>query len=406
MVLQQDTELPGRKRVVIVSLGVPHERDGASVVLFYHYAEQIVKEGYAVLHVLLLEGPSWTDDSVEAYQRKLAAKGVFEVATIRAAPFVHTSPFGLWLDPAAAERAHELAGRFRPDVIVSFDIVAAWLGNAMPAARRVVWLGDLIYHAMVWHARYALREDPIRIVGLLRNIVGARLWRRAYAAVLQPADNVVVSSASSVAELARLKIVSEYVPYPWPVDPMAKICEVPALPTFMLFGTLEGLGSKSAIYLLIREIYPRLLRLWGTRGFRIVIGGRGQRADWFNRAVAGKAEFDWVGFVPDLDDVLSHCHGVLAPIDVPVGNRSRILTALAKRMLVIAHANVALGNSALVDEVTCALAANADEFVARMRRAVEDPAWARAIAERGRQCYAELFAPEKAGPLMVQRLFP
>ena len=82
--------------------------------------------------------------------------------------------------------------------------------------------------------------------------------------------------------------------------------------------------------------------------------------------IADNPEFQWLGFVPDIDSVITACHAVLFPIDVAVGNRSRILTALCKGALVIAHRNVALGNPALVDGRTCALAATPEEFIDRM----------------------------------------
>jgi glycosyltransferase involved in cell wall biosynthesis len=176
------------------------------------------------------------------------------------------------------------------------------------------------------------------------------------------------------------------------------------VPTFLFFGTLAGLGSRSAMRLLANRIYAQMLARWKPRGFRILIAGRGELPKWFADRIADKPEFEWLGFVPDIDSVIASSHAVLFPIDVAVGNRSRILTALCKGALVIAHRNVALGNPALVDGQTCALAVTPKEFIDRMVRSVEDEHWARAVAEQGRRCYEELFSPKRAASRLICRL--
>jgi glycosyltransferase involved in cell wall biosynthesis len=92
------------------------------------------------------------------------------------------------------------------------------------------------------------------------------------------------------------------------------------------------------------------------------------------------------------------------PIDVPVGNRSRILTAMAMRSLVIAHANTALGNPDLVDGETCYLAADAKGFVEAMVAAVDDPARREAVVDRALRCYRERFHPERATGRLAGRV--
>ena len=149
------------------------------------------------------------------------------------------------------------------------------------------------------------------------------------------------------------------------------------------------------------SIYPELCKLWGEGGFEILIGGSGGLPDWVERAIMGKPEFRYLGFVDDLDAVLARCHAVIAPIDVPVGNRTRILTALAKRTLVVAHSNTALGNPDLVDNSTCYLARDVEGYVVRLRAAFENQAAADAIAQRGQDSYRAHFLPIVAVPAII-----
>jgi glycosyltransferase involved in cell wall biosynthesis len=120
--------------------------------------------------------------------------------------------------------------------------------------------------------------------------------------------------------------------------------------------------------------------------------------------LATAPELEHVGFVEDLSGLLGGVHAAIAPISVPIGNRSRILTALAAGTVVVAHENAALGNPDLVDGKTCFLASDAAEFAERMARCVDAPAEAREVAERGRDLYRSHFRPDVAVAAAVDTL--
>jgi glycosyltransferase involved in cell wall biosynthesis len=98
---------------------------------------------------------------------------------------------------------------------------------------------------------------------------------------------------------------------------------------------------------------------------------------------------------------MNSCHASLAPIDVPVGNRTRILSAMAKGSLVIAHRATALGNPDLVDGETCYLAADARAFARRMIDAVEHAELSESVIAKARRCYHAHFRPEAATQVVV-----
>ena len=155
---------------------------------------------------------------------------------------------------------------------------------------------------------------------------------------------------------------------------------------------------------MIEKLYPRLLRLWGSGGFQILIAGSRQLTPWAEREIADRPEFKYLGFVDDLDSLMSSCHAVIVPIDVPVGNRSRIVTAMAKGTLIIAHKNTSLGNPDLIDGVTCYLARNANQFAQRMQQAVECPRQVEDIISNARHCYERRFHPDIAAEMLVKEI--
>ena len=394
-------------RILICTAGIPHESEGASTVLFFHYIRQLSKAGYQIHHLLLLEGKSWTDEAVRDYAGKFDKPGMFEVDVARSAGFVKGGRFTHRLDDDALVAPLERARQFQPDLILAFDILPAWVLQHVPASHRIVWLGDLHFHSFWWNAIYAVKENIRALRQFPAIVLTCHVWKNIYRSVLADADQVVVSSVSSVAHMKRLGIYSEYEPYPWP-ETVAEAGDRPprgtGRPNFVFFGNLVGLGSRSALHFLIDKLYPRLRRYWGPSGFSVVLAGRGKLPDWFESMIADKPEIRFLGFVASIQDLLSGCDAVLVPISVPVGNRSRILTAMANGALVIAHKNASLGNSALVDGETCYLARSADEFVAKMKLAVEDKSAAKNITQRARECYQSQFSPDVAACRLVTRV--
>jgi glycosyltransferase involved in cell wall biosynthesis len=393
------------KRLLICSAGVPHVSKGASVVLFYRYIARLKQDGYLIRHVLLLEGDTWSDADIAAYRSELGAPGRFEIVALRSKRLYESGRLGHSHDPAMAAAVRQLAMEFAPDGIVCFDFLPAWLLDDVTSAPRLVWLGDLNFEGFWQHALYATREDWRRAIHLPSMWLSCAAWKRLYARVLGKAAQTIVAAHSSEKSLGRLGVAAEYEPYPWPADaPAIRGAELPAVPAFLFFGQLTGLGSRSAFHFLMEKVFPLLRRQWGAGGFRIMLAGRGALPDWVAATIADKPEFQQIGFVKDLAAALASCHAVLAPIDVPVGNRSRIITAMALRGLVIAHANTALGNPDLVDGETCYLASDAAGFAAAMAASVDDPARRGTIIDHAFHRYSEHYHPDRATSRLSARV--
>jgi glycosyltransferase involved in cell wall biosynthesis len=217
-------------------------------------------------------------------------------------------------------------------------------------------------------------------------------------------DSVVVSANSSRRHLRQIGVEAAYLPYPWPdisVREREAATESPQVPSFLFLGTLTGLGSRSAFHFMLDGVYPEAVRQWGRGGFQIWIAGMRGLPGWVERELGGRPELKYLGFVEDIVTVMRGCHAVLVPIEVPVGNRSRILTAMAAEVPVVAHENAALGNPDLVDGATCYLARDGRRFVEGMRRAVEKPEEAARIVRQARSCYEAHYAPEAAAGMLL-----
>lgn len=394
------------KRLLVVVGGVPHPTQGASVVLFHHYIDGLRRAGHQILTLILAQPNNSSAEALARWHADMDGPN-FRTLVAKSPEFVHSGRLKCDFDHKTVDACRTEVEAFAPDGALLLDIASVWAVDGWSIGRRSVWLGDLNFDTYLHHSLYAIREGQ----GNWRHLVMGRWrswqWKGIYARLLKRCQDVVVSSKSSEDRLARLGVSSFYLPYPWPADPVAQPLATlpkPAKPTFFFFGQLAGLGSRSAFHLMTEGIYPLLRQTFGENGFDILIGGRGDLPDWVSNGLANRPELRYLGFVEDLDTVMGGCHAVLAPIDVPVGNRSRILTALSKGTLVVAHASTALGNPDLVDGQSCLLANTPQEFVQRLRLAVEQPEQAAAVALAGQRVYKQLFAPEVAVPALVQMM--
>lgn len=394
------------RRISVMMAGLPHPSRGASSVLFYWYIHALKSAGYELQVVPLL--PAGKDIAVlTEFANALSSISTAHNSTVQIHPVEHALPilaetrFGVRENTCTAATGAIQA--FNPDVILAFDLDAAAIARGIRTSLRIVWLGDLHFDGGWYHFLYGLRENPLTLRYLAYAIARRIQWRATYARILDTSDVVIASSASSVPKLSALGITSEYQPYPWPSDGPTQDRILPAQPTFLFFGSLVGLGSRSSFHFLFSQIFPLLEQRWGG-AFEILISGRETLPAWVAKEIKKRPQIRYLGFVENIDDVLSKIHGIIAPIDVPVGNRSRILTALAKQVPVIAHANVALGNPGLVDGETCLLAKDGRGFADRMIQAAEDPISLDAMRQRGETLYLDHFSPRVAADQLVRTI--
>ncbi len=220
------------KRLLICSAGVPHERKGASVVLYYHYIARLKRDGYIIRHLLLLESDAWTDADVVAYRSELGAMDGFDIVPIRSQRLYESGRLIHGFDRTMAASVWRLAEDFAPDGILCFDFLSAWLLEGVTAAPRIVWLGDLNFESFWQHAIYAVRENWRRGIHLPSMWMSCIAWKRLYARVLGKATQIIVAAHSSEKALSRLGIAAEYEPYPWPAEtPAARITALPTVPS-------------------------------------------------------------------------------------------------------------------------------------------------------------------------------
>lgn len=394
------------KKVLVITVGYPHPKRGASSVLIFWYLHALRRSSYDVTHLLLVPPEEVSESEATDYIEAIAACESFKVRVAVVPRVRHTDRFGLNLRACRlTDEALSIVKECRPAATVCFDIFAAMIARQAGLGNLLVWLGDLTFQTATYHALYDVRDNIRRLPHLAKGLAVAWLWKRCYRAVLRDEKHVIVSSGSSVEVLAKLGVRSKYQPYPWPAS--GKNLNEPGKhekPSFIMFGTLSALGSRSALDFLFKSVYPVLINKWGRGSFTVFIAGMRELPAWVGAQIQKCPEFSFLGFVDDLAAEVSRCHAVLAPIAVPVGNRSRILTAMAMGAVVIAHSNTALGNPELVSGRNCLLARSPEDFAGHMVTAFESPESVGAISEEAAATYHASFEPARAAHAFVYEL--
>ncbi len=394
-------------KLLVISTSIPHPTLGANAVALFQYMKCFCDAGYKILHIALLKQGTFDEDDLKQYVSDFSSEH-FQIHALTVPGFYKSGRSILQsLEPIDVPLpTREVMQQFSPDLFVCFDIAAAGFWSTFNnRTKTLVWLGDLNFQVSWYKALYAAKERWIDVLSIPLAWIESQKWKSFYKKVLASVHRIIVTAKSSEKELQRFGIESRYLAYAWPELPSASTSPLrPTKPTFVFFGHLSGLGSRSALHFLFEELYPKLLTIWGVNGFSIVICGTSTLPLWAESKIARFSEISSVGFVDDLGALLHSSHAAIIPIDIPVGNRTRIITAMALGVPVIAHSNTALGNPSLVDGQTCYLAKDAAGFVERMKRAYECPDEVQSIVKRARAVYDTEYSPTVACPAMLQEL--
>lgn len=396
-------------RILVCSANVPQPAAtkglSASMMTLYGYVDTFRKKGWPILHVLALDKRA-DPAMLEAYRKDIESSGgevVVWTSEFATYPRKHS-----WSDFHAATVPDEVRTKiraFRPDAGFCLDVFAAAVLQPLPEVPLLVQVHDPKFQTLWYHALYETREHPAHALRLPFDWLRVRAWKRFYRDTLLQVKRVIAIAKSTEYQLGLLGVPSHYVPISWPeAQRPASVPARPTQPTFLFLGNLSGVGSRSALHFLLEHVYPRIVQHWGKGGFIVNICGPHTASAWTMSAIAARPEIRFLGYVDDVESLMLSCHAVLAPIDVKVGNRTRILTAMSLGVPVIAHANTALGNPSLVDGETCFLANDAPTFVERMDRAYQGGPAIDRMVTAAKTAFDTQFAPDAAGKLLVREL--
>ena len=213
--------------------------------------------------------------------------------------------------------------------------------------------------------------------GQLHGVVGRLDKRRIQAdeaRVARAAHSVAAFDRDEVDELGRLG-VKRAVWLDLTMRPAARAAVIDSPPRLLFLGTGEWPPNLQAAQIM-RAWWPEISA--GIEGAELwIVGEKQDRA----RRGAPDPSIKELGFVPDLDAVLSSCRGLAAPIRIGGGVRVKLLHAVSRGVPVVTT-SVGIGSLDKIFGITAY--DDRRSFVARCRRLLSS---AEAAAAEGARCY-------------------
>jgi glycosyltransferase involved in cell wall biosynthesis len=265
------------------------------------------------------------------------------------------------------------------DLVYLAGVDTARLAMAALEAAPVVW--DVCDCTSRYYAREAAAERrPWR-----------RLWGRLQAARyrglerdLFRRDLTVFVGSESEAEAfrgavgpwrARVEIVPTGIDLPAPAE------TAPGPPRLVFTGALGYRPNADAVRYLCREIFPRVRGLHPDVRVQIVGGGASPA---LQSACGGVDGVDFLGFVPDVFEVLRGATIFVCPMRQGTGIKVKLLEAMACGLPVVATPLALEGIAEAEDGRHLRVAASADAFVDGLSELLRDPALRRRLGQRAR----------------------
>ena len=373
--------------------------DGASLRLYYEYINYFIKKKYDVLYIYFSKKK--INDSVWSKKKPQNLK----IIQLNYDDHFLPNKFTLINKLNEMKNVATFINSFKADAVVAFDIISISQIIECNCKNKIGWLGDLRFRTNYYHFYYSVRENILNVRHILYNLSQNYLLKKKYKFYLSKIDKVIVSSSSSVNNLCKIGIKSKFLPYPWPKnlkDHKKDIIEA----NYLFYGNLSGLGSRSALNILFYEIYPKLKKKFLKTPFKIFICGKN-----FDKSLLSKINFSnfpeikYLGFVKDLDSILKNCIAVIFPGNVPVGNRCRLVSCMASRVLIIAHKSCSKGNPLLVNKSTALLVDNSSDFVNMMHYVFKNNSFCDAIKDNAKIAYNENYKPKVASRLLERLIY-
>lgn len=263
--------------------------------------------------------------------------------------------------------------------------------------RKVAVLGDPPFDSDYYRTKFSFIYN-----GVSWREIKYQLSRKKYRAevkkyagnIISKLDAVAAISAYHAKELSLLydkKVM--YIPFPTRISQVIDYSDTHRHNqlTVMMCGHMMGISTRWGIKYLIDEIVPQLEKCGVNYEVRLL----GKYYDSLPVALKSRINANrrivLLGFVDSIQDEYRKSDFMLVPTPIVLGIRTRIISAMAEGVAVVAHAANKQGIPELVDGQNCILGENAEELVQKMLEYVDKPVKMCKLRENARKTAEDLF---------------
>ncbi len=190
-------------------------------------------------------------------------------------------------------------------------------------------------------------------------------------------------------------------PYPHELPPRASVRSDGEAWRVVLLGNLQGTASRWGQRFLAREVLPHLDRIVSSHPLVLDVIGGGELDAVSASAFHSRSYVRLRGYVDDLTTELANADVFIEPTPIPLGSRTRIITAFAHGCAIVTHTANRAGIPEITDGGNALVASDGPSFAKAIVRLLDAPALADRLRAAARRTYEESFTVERAGGAIV-----
>jgi glycosyltransferase involved in cell wall biosynthesis len=375
------TEHPQKITVVVNSL--ISETSGASSLVYYHIIKNFINHKIYVTVIIFSKNKDCSIAIKENFNSEyLTVIWSKENASISLNPL---SKYFIFKQPQL--NIEETKVILDSDCVFCLDFISARMVCRHHHKNKSIWLGDMLFELEWFSYLEELKDSPLKIYKIPVIMYKTIILLLGYKFYLTNFKKIICCSKTAEKRLKLIGINARFKPFPY-ADGLhkTKYTHKGGI-NFLFFGNLQGLGSRSGLNALLNKIIPRMRKSKKLSGSKIIICGRVPPSLSMEMTFSRFPEIQYRGFVTDIGEVFKEICAILVPISVPVGNRTRVLSAFSCGMPVIAHKNVSRGNNVMVNCSNAMLCESADEYINAMELLLTDNELWKNISNNSKDTY-------------------
>jgi glycosyltransferase involved in cell wall biosynthesis len=168
-----------------------------------------------------------------------------------------------------------------------------------------------------------------------------------------------------------------------------------------LVGNLLGAATRPGLYVLARDVIPRLEQRFGPDGFEVHIVGKYAPPDDLSEAL-NRPSVRVLGYVEDVRPEFYQADVLLVPTPIELGTRTRIIVGASFGCCTVAHAANILGIPEFRHDQDILVGSSGSELADLTLRALEDRPLQRRLGDAARATFEQHFSLRTAGAHLVE----
>ncbi|MHB8694020.1 MAG: glycosyltransferase [Solirubrobacteraceae bacterium] len=363
---------------------------GCSVKAYFRAGDSFVREHIDERHLEGLERIGLTVERIPESSRALTSRG-----------------FDLLLQDHHYDLCKSIVDRDRKklerlDGIVSLDLGWALALDSV-GVPHVAILGDFLHHRLGFGARLSARRHTWHPWLTYRSLLRARseLVER-LGGYATGAGTLGSFSPVAAAELRDLGLPCKHFRWFAPGPAHVPDASPPGNPFVALHvGSLVTSAGGNMIRYWKEAVLPALANVGFDLQLRLV-GQSGSAAQELGEFA--DLELVFTGHLPSVDEEASRADLYFAPMKYPVGVRTRIVSALAYGLPIVADRTASLGLPELIDDRDVAFTSNATDIVDAVRRIRNDDEYRTQLRHGARAAWETYYNPVRNLPELLRPL--